>query len=42
MVGDALSDYQGKLEVGATFLGRVDKDNINPFPKSVQTVEDLN
>jgi phosphoglycolate phosphatase-like HAD superfamily hydrolase len=42
VVGDALSDFEGTLEVGATFLGWVDKDSINPFPKSVQTVEDLN
>ena len=41
MVGDALSDLEGALEVGVTFLGRVAKDAQNPFPTGVAIIEDL-
>lgn len=41
MLGDALADMEGAINAGVPFLGRVPKGARNPFPASIQTIEDI-
>ena len=40
-IGDALADYEGALEAGLPFVGRVAESEESPFPVSTATVCDL-
>lgn len=41
MIGDAMTDYEGALLANASFLGRVPKGWVNPFPSNIPVLEDL-
>jgi phosphoglycolate phosphatase-like HAD superfamily hydrolase len=40
-VGDALGDYEGALQAGTLFVGRVQQGSRNPFPQGVHTITGL-
>lgn len=41
MVGDAMTDYEGALQAGTSFIGRVPPGVKNPFPASVRIFPNL-
>ena len=41
MVGDALTDYDGAMDAGTQFLGRVPTGAVSPFPPSIPVIRDL-
>jgi phosphoglycolate phosphatase-like HAD superfamily hydrolase len=41
MVGDAITDFEAAMDAGIRFIGRVDKNKINPFPSNIQVIENL-
>ena len=41
MVGDAMTDFEGAVEAGASFVGRVPPDQESPFPAGTCVVADL-
>lgn len=40
-IGDSITDYNGALEAGVAFLGRVPGGHENPFPVHVPVIKDL-
>ena len=40
-IGDAMADFEAAQKTGVAFLGRVDSDQHNPFPKDTLTISDL-
>ena len=40
-VGDAMTDYLAAAETGLQFIGRVGKNDDNPFPQGTTIIEDL-
>lgn len=41
MIGDSLADYDGAIEAGTQFIGRVPEGESSPFPNDVPVVTDL-
>lgn len=41
MIGDSMTDYQGAVEAGVGFIGRVENSSSVGFPEGVATVPDM-
>lgn len=41
-IGDKISDYNAAQIMDVSFIGRVPAEEINPFPDSIETIEDFN